>query len=85
MCNDTLYGNLTVTGTGIYSCNPVGAGSLPTYSAGQTVNIYASPNGSGVGNGTTYNLPVNLARARIIAQNYPNNPCNILTESLNLL
>ena len=80
LCNDTLYGTLTVTGTGSYSCSPVGAAPLPTYSAGQTVTIYASPNGSGIGSGATYNLPVNLTRARIVVQNYPNNPCNILLE-----
>ena len=80
LCNDTLYGSLTTTGAGSYSCNPVGAGSLPSYGAGQTVNIYAASNGSGVGSGATYNLPVNLARARVVAQNYPNNPINVLLK-----
>jgi len=80
LCNDTLYGSLTTTGTGSYSCSPVGAGNLPGYGAGQTVNIYASPNGSGVGSGSSFNLPVNLTRAKVVAQNYPNNPVNVLLK-----
>jgi len=81
LCNDTIFGSLVVTGIGQFSCNPVGgAVTLPSYPAGQSVNIYAAPNGSGVGTGASFNLPVNLARARVVAQNYPNNPVNVLLE-----
>ena len=80
LTGDTINGILQTNGSGAFTGTPVGSASLPSYGAGQTVNIYVSPTGSNVGPGNCLLLPVSLSRARTIAKSYTSNPCNILLE-----